>query len=87
MSIITEQFAGIIEAQGQSADIIRARAVFQDFYNNAINNKVEIDELIATGNFDLIPSELKVELLAIRSILVETNTALENHSELLERSF
>ena len=83
MSTQTEQLQAVIEARDQSSDVIAARAIFQDWYNNTIHNKTELDALIAGGSFDLIPDELKTELLALRTILNSANTALATHEEIL----
>ena len=83
MSTETDQLQAVIENRDQASSVVTARAELQKFYIAATLAKTEIDAIIAGGSFNLIPTELKVKLLAINSILTSAGNALASHADFL----
>ena len=61
MSIASE-LTGIVNAHTQAADAIQVRAILQRVRADLTAAKAEIENVVSSGNFDLIPGDTRAAL-------------------------
>ena len=81
---ITEDFQGIVEQYKQEAAALEVRKMLRNLYNESSNSNKNIQIIVDSGNFNLIPESVKNSLNSFWILAKDFQAAVEVDPDIME---